>query len=159
VAVACSSAVCGALQHPVQGLGELVGGQRRGRGGQRGEHGQRVVAGVRRVGLGLVVFSAEPGVVQDVVQAGDQVGGVHVEVAGDVDHEPSGQVAEAAGAVAGDTAGAHALYRQVIDRGDVVALWDLARLWERVGDTAGADRLRRFGLTGSGDVATGLDFG
>lgn len=30
---------------------------------------------------------------------------------------------------------------------------------ERAGDAAGADRLRRFGLTATGGIATGLDFG
>jgi hypothetical protein len=51
-----------------------------------------------------------------------------------------------------------ALYRQVADRGDTDALRPLAWLRERAGDAGAADRLQRFGLTGSGEVATGLDF-
>jgi len=60
---------------------------------------------------------------------------------------------------AGDTAGAEALVSQAANRGLHGALRILARLREQAGDTTGADRISRFGLTGSGDVASGLDFG
>jgi hypothetical protein len=59
---------------------------------------------------------------------------------------------------AGDTSGAEALLWQAADRGSQFALGVLALMWERAGYTADADRMGRFGLTGSGDVATALDF-
>jgi hypothetical protein len=34
----------------------------------------------------------------------------------------------------------------------------LARMQEQAGDDAGADRIRRFGLLGSGEIASKLDF-
>ncbi|WP_436532758.1 hypothetical protein [Actinoplanes sp. HUAS TT8] len=57
----------------------------------------------------------------------------------------------------GDFAGAEALCRQAADLGNSSALWVLARIREGAGDSAGADRIRRFGLTGSGEIATSLD--
>ncbi|MCA2215717.1 hypothetical protein [Jidongwangia harbinensis] len=60
---------------------------------------------------------------------------------------------------AGDAAGAEALYRRAVDRGNTGALNSVADLREDAGDTAVADRMRRFGLTESGEVATALDFG
>jgi hypothetical protein len=59
---------------------------------------------------------------------------------------------------AGDIAGAEALYRLAIDHGDASALRELAALRRRAGDDSGADRIHKFGLTGSGEVATELDF-
>ncbi len=47
---------------------------------------------------------------------------------------------------------------QAVERGDTYALRVLAGLRERAGDPASADRLRRFGLTGSGEVASTLNF-
>ncbi|MBB4752397.1 tetratricopeptide repeat protein [Actinoplanes lobatus] len=59
----------------------------------------------------------------------------------------------------GDTTGAEALYRQAADYDSGWVLTDLAWSQEEAGNTAGADRILRFGLTGSGEIATGLDFG
>jgi hypothetical protein len=61
-------------------------------------------------------------------------------------------------AQAGDLAGAEALNVQAADHGDAKAVPVLARRLELRGDTVGADHARRFGLTGSGGIATGLDF-
>jgi hypothetical protein len=58
-----------------------------------------------------------------------------------------------------DAAGAEALYRQAVDRGHNGALAALVTQQARVGLAADAHRMQRFGLTGAGDVATGLDFG
>ena len=48
---------------------------------------------------------------------------------------------------------------QAVNRGDPMATTLLA--WQRAdaGGATGADRLRRFGLTSAGEVATELDFG
>jgi hypothetical protein len=59
----------------------------------------------------------------------------------------------------GDFAGALALYHEAIDHGDKDALWIVPELLERTGRAVHASRMRRFGLTGAGDVATTLDFG
>jgi hypothetical protein len=59
---------------------------------------------------------------------------------------------------AGDSTGAVAFLQQAVDRGDPIAFWELTELLARTGDTAGADRMRRFGLTGSGEIATTLEF-
>ncbi|WP_127552470.1 sel1 repeat family protein [Actinoplanes sp. OR16] len=58
----------------------------------------------------------------------------------------------------GDIAGAEALHLQDLDRGNIRALWALAGLRERAGDTVGAEQIRRFGLTGAGEIAAGLVF-
>ncbi|MEV0734161.1 tetratricopeptide repeat protein [Polymorphospora sp. NPDC050346] len=60
---------------------------------------------------------------------------------------------------AGDSAGAEDLYRKAADRGDPDAVWKLAELREQAGDTTSARRTERFGLTGTGETATKLDFG
>jgi hypothetical protein len=60
---------------------------------------------------------------------------------------------------AGDATQAEILVMQIADRGGYGAMDEMAELRERAGDVAGADRLRRFGLTGSGEVATALNFG
>jgi hypothetical protein len=44
----------------------------------------------------------QAGVVQDCIQSADQVSGVHVEVAGDLDDQLGGWVAQTAGAVVGE---------------------------------------------------------
>jgi hypothetical protein len=59
---------------------------------------------------------------------------------------------------AGDAADAEALAVQAADLGHASALRDLAWRREQAGD-ADAGRMRKFGLTGSGDVAKRLDFG
>jgi hypothetical protein len=48
---------------------------------------------------------------------------------------------------------------EAANRGDTRALDELARRREKAGDRAGADRMRRFGLTGAGAIETRLDFG
>jgi hypothetical protein len=48
---------------------------------------------------------------------------------------------------------------QAADRGSREAMWDLPEVLERAADAAGAHRLRRFGLTATGEIATDLDFG
>jgi TPR repeat protein len=58
----------------------------------------------------------------------------------------------------GDIASAEALYQQAADHGILGGLKELVELRAQVGDSAGADRIRRFGLTGSGEIAGGLDF-
>ncbi len=58
----------------------------------------------------------------------------------------------------GDTAGAEALYWEATDRG-YSALYALARMRDEAGDATGANRIRRFGLTESGEIATTLNFG
>lgn len=58
---------------------------------------------------------------------------------------------------AGDTTGADALAVQAANHGNTTALQDLPKLREQAG-VAGTDRVRRFGLTGSGEIAAGLDF-
>jgi len=55
---------------------------------------------------------------------------------------------------AGDRAGAEAVYRQASDRGDTDALHRMAGLREQARDPAGANRVRRFGLTDDGAPAT-----
>jgi tetratricopeptide (TPR) repeat protein len=59
---------------------------------------------------------------------------------------------------AGYTDDVDALYRKAIDRGDSNALLELAELRQAVGDSVGAGRLVRFGLTEDGEVATMLNF-
>jgi hypothetical protein len=60
---------------------------------------------------------------------------------------------------AGDSAGAEALAVQAADRGDARVLRDLAWMRKQAGDSARAVLMRKFGLTGSGEVATVVDFG
>ncbi|MEU4220081.1 hypothetical protein [Actinoplanes sp. NPDC026623] len=62
-------------------------------------------------------------------------------------------------ALAGDAAGAEALFVQAVNRGDADALFGLIWLRERAGDTDGARRIWAYGLTGSAGLATGLEFG
>jgi TPR repeat protein len=56
-----------------------------------------------------------------------------------------------------DEAEAETLYREALDRGCSFALYGLIELQD--GDTAAADQMQRFGLTGAGATATTLDFG
>jgi TPR repeat protein len=58
----------------------------------------------------------------------------------------------------GDITGAEAAYHQAADHGAPSALEELAEMRKRTGDAAGADRILRFGLTGSGEIANGLNF-
>jgi hypothetical protein len=58
----------------------------------------------------------------------------------------------------GKTADADALLREAGDHGFTFALRNRAGLLERAGDAVQADHIRRFGLTGSGEIATALDF-
>jgi hypothetical protein len=60
---------------------------------------------------------------------------------------------------AGNIAGAQALYRQYAEPDGPFELLNLGAPQEAAGDTADAERMRRFGLTGTGEVATTLDFG
>ncbi|GAA0918103.1 tetratricopeptide repeat protein [Virgisporangium aurantiacum] len=60
---------------------------------------------------------------------------------------------------AGNLAHAEALYLQAADRGELGAVLELSNLRALADDAVGADGLRRFGLTGSGKIATRLDFG
>ncbi|MET8147824.1 hypothetical protein ACIBSW_24710 [Actinoplanes sp. NPDC049668] len=58
----------------------------------------------------------------------------------------------------GDRAGAEALAVQAANRGDTRVWLKLVVRREQAGDRADANRIQRFGLTGSGEIATALDF-
>ncbi|MBB4755186.1 tetratricopeptide repeat protein [Actinoplanes lobatus] len=60
---------------------------------------------------------------------------------------------------AGDPAGAMAMYLRAVDLGDRGAGFAWARLLTAIGDGRSAQQLTRFGLTGDGRFATGLDLG
>ncbi|WP_162907877.1 tetratricopeptide repeat protein [Allorhizocola rhizosphaerae] len=59
---------------------------------------------------------------------------------------------------AGDLDAALAFAKEAVDRGSPEALAELADWYERMGDTMGAQRIRRFGLTDDGMPATGIIF-
>ncbi|OWV04721.1 hypothetical protein B5D80_19715 [Micromonospora wenchangensis] len=59
---------------------------------------------------------------------------------------------------AGDIADAERVLQEAADRGDPTGLQTLIEWRREDGDRASSDRMRRFGLTASGEIATTLDF-
>jgi len=47
------------------------------------------------------------------------------------------------------------MYLAAVNRGDLLALKQMIRLFEQVGDVDGAERARRFGLADDGTAAPG----